>query len=541
MNRERAEAFLRVLAETELREDMERRPDGALPPDGPELADLLRRPAAAAMLGMLTARQRQAITLQFLTGLSEDQTAARMRISRSAVKAHTTRGLSMLRAAPDDGYARTRRVARVLTALGALDEEVAAQVLHDGALAFDLRRIGTAGRRIEQLLKMGLPQKWPSGTPAGGHPAGSAAAGAPKRIVPLGQVITVHDAEVTSELYLLSYARTALGPQLSVFARTRLPPYRWTPATPRFFEQFTATDDRGTRYQVSIRDIGGGPLGWTLMLRPGPPHDPRWLELATAPGYPAIRVDLDRGPAGTGPPGVAEVTVRETVLGPGGYLLHTIAARLLAAAWPVSPDMPPVTNLACGPPARLADGLGDIVAAMQACGALSLLSPVPSQLAALCASLGAQDHGIIAPPARDLPEPWLSLLARYRRRKIKAAPVRDGCAAAAAMLPERDGIGLAVLGLHNYQDRTVLHMQASGPRAEAIYGPDDLYAWAALWVRAAGGGWHATRAVARSGRHDGVALRVEVVPPLRRATAWIELLAIGPSDEVRAAVPLHWE
>jgi DNA-binding CsgD family transcriptional regulator len=536
MNRERAETFLRVLAETELRDGLARRPDGAPRPDRQEeIADLLRRPATAALLGRLTARQRQAITLQFQVGLSEDQTAARMRISRGAVKSHTTRVLSMLRDTPEDGYTRTRRVAQVLTALGALEAEVAEQVLDDGALALDARRIGTGGERIVRLVRMGLPRRFPAGTPATGPPPGSAA---PRRIVPLGQVITTVDdlTDVTTELYLLSYAETALGPQLSVFARTRRPPYRWAPTGPHFFEPFTATDDRGTSYRVSLRNIGGGPAGRTLMLRPDPPHAPRWLDLTTAPGRPAVRIDLDRGP-----PGRAEITVRPVVLGPGPYLLHTIAARVLAAAWPVSPDMPSVTALAAGPPARLAGGLGDIVGALQACGALSLLSPVPGQLAALCASLDVQGHGITAPPARDLPEPWLSLLARYQRRNLRVAPAQDGCAAATAVLPERDGIGLAVLGLHNSRDRTVVHLHASGPRSGVICGPDGLYAWAALWVRDAGGRWHATRVAGRSRTDDGVALRVEVVPPLSRATAWVELVATGPSDEVRAALPLGWQ
>jgi len=534
MNRERAETFLRVLAETELRDGLAHRHDAAPRLSRPEeMADLLRQPAAAAMLDRLTGRQRQAITLQFHAGLSEDQTAARMRISRGAVQSHTTRALSMLRAAPEDRYARTRRVAQVLTALGALDEEIAEQVLDDGALALDARQIGTGGERIVRLVRMGLPRRFPGGTPAGGPPPGPAA---PRRIVPLGQLITTVDdlVEVTTELYLLSYAETELGPQLSVFARTRVPPHWWAPTGPHFFERFAVTDDRGTSYRVSLRNIGGGPTGRTLMLRPDPPHAPRWLELTTAPGCPAVRIDLERGSSGP-----AEVTARPAVLGPGPYLLHTIAARVLAAAWPVSPDMLPVTALA-GPPARLAGGLGDIVGALQACGALSLLSPVPGQLAALCASLDVQGHGITAPPARDLPEPWLSLLARYQRRNLRVAPAQDGCAAATAVLPERDGIGLAVLGLHNSRDRTVVHLHASGPRSEAICGPDGLYAWAALWVRDAGGSWHATRTVGRSRMDDGVALRVEAVPPLSRGTAWIELVATGPSDEVRAGLPLHW-
>ena len=64
--------------------------------------------------------------------------------------------------------------------------------------------------------------------------------------------------------------------------------------------------------------------------------------------------------------------------------------------------------------ACVADGLGDAIAALQACSAMSALSPVPGQLAALCASLDVTGHGITA---RQLPEPWLSMLAHYHRRQ----------------------------------------------------------------------------------------------------------------------------
>ena len=60
---------------------------------------------------------------------------------------------------------------------------------------------------------------------------------------------------------MLSYARVASGPQLSVFARARGQVGGWQPSGPRLFDPFTATDDRGTSYQVSIRDIGSGPWG----------------------------------------------------------------------------------------------------------------------------------------------------------------------------------------------------------------------------------------------------------------------------------------
>jgi hypothetical protein len=84
-------------------------------------------------------------------------------------------------------------------------------------------------------------------------------------------------------------------------------------------------------------------------------------------------------------------------------------------------------------------------------------------------------------------------------------------------------------------------MHASGRRSDVIHGPDELYPWATIWVHDDDRRWHATRTIGRSGRPGEVALRVEVVPPLSRSTAWIELLAAGQSAEVRAALALHWD
>jgi RNA polymerase sigma-70 factor (sigma-E family) len=63
--------------------------------------DLLDQPAAVAALLGLPERQREAIVLRFYADLSEDQIAAAMHISRGAVRSHTARGLSGLRAAFD--------------------------------------------------------------------------------------------------------------------------------------------------------------------------------------------------------------------------------------------------------------------------------------------------------------------------------------------------------------------------------------------------------------------------------------------------------
>jgi hypothetical protein len=36
-------------------------------------------------------------------------------------------------------------------------------------------------------------------------------------------------------------------------------------------------------------------------------------------------------------------------------------------------------------------------------------------------------------------------------------------------------------------------------------------------------------------------MRLEMVPPLSRATAWIEMFAAGQSAQARATLPLRWQ
>jgi len=78
---------------------------------------LLERSALVAALRDLPDRQREAIVLRHYADLSEEEIAAAMGISRGAVKSHTARGMSALRAAlepatsqpadpPDSGDAR---------------------------------------------------------------------------------------------------------------------------------------------------------------------------------------------------------------------------------------------------------------------------------------------------------------------------------------------------------------------------------------------------------------------------------------------------
>jgi hypothetical protein len=435
---------------------------------------------------------------------------------------------------------RVGRVALLLTAMGALDDESADRILEDFNLALVARQPDAPGRRGAAAVswRRAPVRSRPAMPVSSQSPASGPTLG---RLVPLGQVIPLRAEPAGGEVYLLSYAQTEAGAQLSLFMRPTRQDGMSGPEA-GILEQFTAADDRWAHYQMSLRDVGGGTEGWTLVLKPSPPYDPLFLDLVTAPGQPAVRVDLDRSAR---PPQDAAVTADPA--SPGDRLLHAVAARLLARAGPSG------FPLRDGAPGQLApgyEGFGDVIALLLGAGALSPLSPVPGQFAALCERLHLTGHGITALPAsdlpaRDLPEPWLSMLEHYHGGQAGTAPVADAHAhagaAAVVALPELDGLTLAILGLQNCRGRTVLHMHASGPMSQVNYTPAAaLYYWPLTWIMDNGGRWHATRLLGQSGSADGTALRVEVVPPLSRATTGIEVVATGRSAEARARLPLRW-
>jgi hypothetical protein len=579
MDRERAETHLRLVAEAELRRATSHARDAAvtspgMPGGGPGALACSLQAAAAAALYQLPRIEREAIVLQYYADLSEGEVAGQIGMSRGAVGAFTANGVAVLRAALEAGTGRVERVAQVLTAVGALGQEVADQILDSLALALGIRLAGPVGQNSPDLrsllrspaahlpLAMLMNARHPAASVPSGATGPTGPGSAPVRVVPVGQVFLLRGEgegvsgqmeDVSGEMYVLSYLQTASGARLTMAARTRgefVPPgiepsCRYRPYDTLPVGQFTATDDRGTCYQMGFSGRGErrhSELTGQITLQPDPPPDIRWLDLATTAGDPAVRIDLN--PSARSADG-SEMTASPSTTSPGEHLLYTIAMRLLLLAleFPQEIRLHPAVPVP-GPFTCIAEGLGDAVAALEACGALSPLSPVPGQLAALCASLNVTGHGITARPARDLPEPWLSMLAHYHRRAPPTAPGGDGCAAVAAALPELDGIRLTICGLHHSEDRTVLLAQAAGLKPDGYDGrrgvePDFPLR---IWIRDSGGRWHATRACGWAGAAQGeVTMRLQVLPPLSRAVAWIDVLAGGQSGEVHVTLPLRWQ
>jgi len=435
-----------------------------------------------------------------------------------------------------------------LTAVGALDPVTAQEILTDFRLAVTVRQLH---REPDQALAIanwlaqpqgalrGKPRQ-PTGAGPPGEDAGPDGAG---RFVPVGLTVPFRAGAVRGELCLMSFAQTGSGARFIAAWQVHSPSlevqlsHHYPGLIP--FDEFTVTDDRGARYELDLTP--GSDLAWPNMIRlsPAPPGSIRWLDVAP-PYRQAVRVDLGSGEPAPAD-GEAKVSVSDTTLSPGEHLLVLLAERLLTG----TPQFPRRGLLAAPPTSPrqvVAGGFGVIIAALEAAGVLSPLSPVPARLATLCASLDLTGHGIAAPPTLDMPEPWLSLLAHYQRRKPEPTQMREGYAALAASLPELDGIRVILLGLQHTQGASALHVLVQGRIPEPRPGPldIDLNFPLSLWLRDSGGRWHAARPDRCHQAGQESAIRLRLVPPLTRPADRVEVLAGGRSAEVRATLPLRW-
>ena len=120
-----------------------------LPAAGRGALVLRQRSAVAAALYDLPRRQREVIALQYYGNLSETEAAATVGLSRGAVHSHSAHGISALQTALQTGTSsRVAQVAQVLTAVRALDREVADQTwmtsCRPSALAGPVRQASVA-------------------------------------------------------------------------------------------------------------------------------------------------------------------------------------------------------------------------------------------------------------------------------------------------------------------------------------------------------------------------------------------------------------
>jgi len=432
---------------------------------------------------------------------------------------------------------RLDRVAHALISVGAVEASVAEAIGDEFGTALAVRSpdqsppasgqgpVARAARRIAVARSIRVSRAFLSSAPPGA-PAGPPGDRVLHRIAAAGLLLPLSVDGERGELHLLSYTHTGTDARLTVIGLSRGLVFH-----PGIFrmQPLAATDDRGNSYRLAFSGEGDD-SGWVgeLALHPEPPRDIRWLDVES--GDATRRIDLDPQAA---PPDVALTRDTHT---PAERYLHGIAAQVLGSLSADPQDLGgQVIEFRPVSQRHVTQGTGDIVAALLAASALSPLSPVPGQLVTLCESLSIADHGIAATPAGDLPEPWVSMLTHFHRRRPRLAPAAAGCAGAALALPELDGVSLSVLGLHNDVDGTVLHVRATGVPTDGHDADLPL-----IWLRDESGRWHTTRKNVSRTRQDGeLSVRLDVVPPLGRGAA-IELLVAGRSAQARATLPLRW-
>ena len=422
--------------------------------------------------------------------------------------------------------ARLRGVATTLVTVGAVDESRADMIMAEFQAALGVRHLHPI-TASPLFMPRPAPAGPPAGAPAPGAPA-TRAAGEPLRVLPVSRMLPMRDEDLTGELYVMSLVVTAAQAVAPAVARIRSVSRdgglaRAALAFPAL-DTVTAADDRGTPYHTGWH--GGGPPGrWAghLQIRPAPPPGARWLELSAA-GQASLRIAL------TGARQAARLTAEPRPGAPGEQLLADIAQQILTAA--ADDD---------GMARQAAANLGDAVAALEAAGALSPLSPTPGQLATVCERLGIGRHGITARPTGDLPAPWLSVLACYGRRHRSA--VRDGVATVALPLPEMDGTRIALGGLHSVDDQSYLHVFGCGLPPAWTSRRSGLAARSAFgwWLRDDAGHWHA--AVPREWTediHGETSIMLRMLPPLGQETSSGTLFITLPASRASVPMPLSW-
>jgi hypothetical protein len=476
---DRAETYLRRLAETEFRRVLQlldqagRRPDGGSGPAGGLLPDGAFRPGSD--------------------------------IASSA--------------------AQISWVGDVLVAAGVLAKDRVSRIAAELDAALTARTRSESPWRARRLnLALERTCTWRSEAPQGPHDAAQ-----PMQVTPIRRTLRVAGERAPSELHLMTLVRTEASAAITTAMRMNWPSdgssadLEITGAGPQHlpYDQLWAADDQGTRYRLQL--VGeGGTATWqgTADLSPAPPPGARWLDLIADQTRRLIRLDLT-GPKATGPAVRSAIEQHHPEAAPGERVLAGQAERILASAGDIGG-------------ASADPHLGEISTILAAAGAIAPDSPTPGHLAALCQRLGAPGHGITAAAAADIPVPWASVLAGLDPGP--AGPGPEWHAPFGVILADVDGTRFALGGLTSAAGTSHLHVVATGVPLPTG-GWDPGFSW---WVRDDDGNWHVGTRSYPHWRDCGlVAFRVRLTPPLGARPDAVEVVVTGPATRVGALVPVR--
>lgn len=421
------------------------------------------------------------------------------------------------------------RAGRILVAAGALEEDVLTRFSTDLQRAIQARsRILLNWDRRRGVLYHNSYIATPSSPAPPSGPCDRA-----MRVVPLGRALRVPSdrgpavlARGPSVLHLMSLVRT--GTEAVITAALRMP---WSQdravrelVSPCDlpYGQLWAVDDHGTHYPAGFRSGKGWAGTWPGIIRLSsmPPADVRRLDLV-GDGTHLIRLALGSSARGRH---AVPWTAEPAAVAPGERLLVLEAERILASGDARGPAEGPIP--------------GEIITVLTETGVIAPDSPVPGQLAALCRRLGAAGHGITIPPAARIPEPWASVITHRDAPALADGP--EVFAPLACVSPDVDGAQFALAGLSTAGGESYLHVVGKGmaPLADRFaWNWTPGFSW---WLRDGTGNWHVAAAGEPHTVGDDIqAFRLRLTPPLAAVPDAAEVVVTGPATQIRATVPIR--
>jgi hypothetical protein len=313
------------------------------------------------------------------------------------------------------------RAGRILVAAGALDQDFL------GRLATDLHAAINARSRILLNWDRRRGMLHTMFAPSSSQALPSGRAGRAIRVTPIGRALRVASDRAPSALHLMSLVRTGTEAAITVVMRMHWPlggssaDLEITGAGPHHlpYDQLWAVDDQGTRYAVRFEGGKGGTATWRGIARlsPAPPRSARRLDLV-GDGTRLIRLPL--GPTAACGRQAALPATEPIAIPPGERLLMLEAERILAsgdARGPAhGPDPGEIITVLTETGAIAADSPvpGQLAALCQRLGAAGhgITVPPAEQIPAQWASVIAQRDApvpangpeVFAPLADILPE-----------------------------------------------------------------------------------------------------------------------------------------
>jgi hypothetical protein len=324
-------------------------------------------------------------------------------------------------AAAESAQWRVVRAGRILAAAGALDWDFLDR------FAGELFAAITARSRIVLSWYRGRGVVHTVFAPHSGRALPSGRVSWAIRVTPIGRALRVASGRAPSALHFMSLVRTGGGAVITVVMPMYWPPdgsssdLEITGAGPHHlpYAQLGAVDDRGTGYAVRFEGGSGrdGTAAWrgVARLSPVPPPGIRWLDLV-GDGTRLIRLPLRSSAAR----GCQAMTTEPAAVPPGERLLMSEAERILAsgdARGPVQgPDPGEIITvlteagaIAAGSPvpgqlAALCQRLGAAGHGIIVPAAAQIPAPWASVLARRGAPVPADGPEVFAPLAAVLPE-----------------------------------------------------------------------------------------------------------------------------------------